>query len=55
MDAVDKAAKQTGNVVDRLKKLLAAKDRQMMILEMVGKNEIDRPVVEVLDQNTAIA
>lgn len=49
--AVDAAVQQTASAVDRMTKLLNAKDKKEMILDMVGNNEIDQPLVDLLQQN----
>lgn len=53
-DAVKKTDEQVTKMAapaDRLKKLLAAQDKKAMLLEMAGKNEIDRDLIKLLDVN----
>jgi len=57
------SARDTANVVvdvlttpvDKLKALLAAKDKKAHILEMAGNDEIDSPFMALLDQNIEAA
>lgn len=49
--AVDKAVDSTSSAVDRMKKLLSAKDKKAMIIEMAEANEIDVPLMDLLQQN----
>lgn len=51
VEAVDKAAQVLAAPQDRLKKLLEAKDKKAVLLEMAGNNEIDRALIDLLDQN----
>ena len=38
-----------------MKKLLTSKDKKEMILEMASKNEIDQPLMHLLQQNVDAA
>ncbi|KAL4441533.1 hypothetical protein ABPG77_002037 [Micractinium sp. CCAP 211/92] len=51
VEAVEKAAQTLAGPQERLKKLLEAKDKKAMLLEMAAANEIDRPLIDLLDQN----
>jgi hypothetical protein len=51
LEAVDKAAAATAAPVERLKKLLAAKDKKAALLEMAAANEIDQGLMDLLAQN----
>lgn len=50
-EAVDKAVAATSTAVERMKKLLGAKDKKAMIIEMAEANEIDVPLMDLLQQN----
>ncbi|KAI8476343.1 MAG: hypothetical protein J3K34DRAFT_401973 [Monoraphidium minutum] len=50
-EAVDKAVASTSTAVERMKKLLGAKDKKAMIIEMTEANEIDVPLMDLLQQN----
>eukprot|EP00879_Flechtneria_rotunda_P002469 GHRR01002666.1.p1 GENE.GHRR01002666.1~~GHRR01002666.1.p1 ORF type:complete len:263 (+),score=57.60 GHRR01002666.1:92-880(+) len=50
-EAVDKAVQANISAVDRMKKLLSAKDKKAMILEMAEANEIDVALMDLLQQN----
>ncbi|GBF91992.1 hypothetical protein Rsub_04716 [Raphidocelis subcapitata] len=50
-EAVDKAVVSTSSAVDRMKKLLTAKDKKAAIIEMAEANEIDVPLMDLLQQN----
>jgi len=41
--------------VERMKKILEAKDKKTMILEMVGNNEIDKPLIALFVTNINLA
>ncbi|GFH25079.1 uncharacterized protein HaLaN_22985 [Haematococcus lacustris] len=45
----------TTSAADRLKTLLSAKDKKAMILEMAANNQIDQPLMMLLDQNIQMA
>ncbi|PSC72568.1 hypothetical protein C2E20_4310 [Micractinium conductrix] len=51
VEAVEKAAATLAAPQDRLKKLLEAKDKKAVLLEMAAANEIDRAMIDLLDQN----
>ncbi|PRW56710.1 hypothetical protein C2E21_4432 [Chlorella sorokiniana] len=51
VEAVDKAASSLAAPQDRLKKLLAAQDKKACLLDMAANNEIDRALIDLLDQN----
>ncbi|CAG9463721.1 unnamed protein product [Pedinophyceae sp. YPF-701] len=48
---VEGAVQRLTTPVDRMKKLLTAKDKKAMILEMAGNNEIDNALIALLNQN----
>lgn len=50
-EAVDKAVACTSTAVERVKKLLTAPDKKAMIIEMAEANEIDVPLMDLLQQN----
>lgn len=50
-EAVDKAVQSTSSAVDRMKKLLMAQDKKAMIIEMAEANEIDVPLMDLMQQN----
>lgn len=50
-EAVDKAVGATSTAVERMKKLLTAKDKRATIIEMAEANEIDVPLMDLLQQN----
>eukprot|EP00197_Chlamydomonas_leiostraca_P003004 CAMPEP_0202865636 /NCGR_PEP_ID=MMETSP1391-20130828/6269_1 /ASSEMBLY_ACC=CAM_ASM_000867 /TAXON_ID=1034604 /ORGANISM="Chlamydomonas leiostraca, Strain SAG 11-49" /LENGTH=331 /DNA_ID=CAMNT_0049545499 /DNA_START=9 /DNA_END=1004 /DNA_ORIENTATION=- len=50
-EAVDKCVQATASAADRMKKLLTAKDKKAMILDMAAANEIDQPLMDLLQQN----
>ncbi|KAI3427954.1 hypothetical protein D9Q98_006344 [Chlorella vulgaris] len=51
VEAVDTAAASLAAPQERLKRLLEAKDKKAMLLEMAGNNEVDRAFIDLLDQN----
>lgn len=51
VEAVDTAAASLAAPQERLKKLLEAKDKKAVLLEMAAANEIDRSMIDLLDQN----
>lgn len=51
VEAVDKAAQSLAAPQERLKKLLEAKDKKAVLLEMAAANEVDRSLIDLLDQN----
>lgn len=51
VEAVDKAASSLAAPQERLKKLLAAQDKKACLLDMAANNEIDRALIDLLDQN----
>jgi MFS superfamily sulfate permease-like transporter len=53
--AVDKAVELNITAVERMKKLLTAKDKKAMILEMAEANEIDVALLDLLQQNIEAA
>lgn len=53
--AVDEAANQTTNAVERFKRLLTSKDKKATIIEMVGNNEIDQGLLDLFTQNIKMA
>ncbi|KAL6763590.1 hypothetical protein V8C86DRAFT_2491874 [Haematococcus lacustris] len=53
--AVDACVSATTSAADRLKTLLSAKDKKAMILEMAANNQIDQPLMMLLDQNIQMA
>lgn len=48
VEALDKKVKFTSTAAERLKKLLTAKNKREVILEMAGDNEIDQPFMDIL-------
>lgn len=53
--AVDAAVAQTASAADRMRKLLTSPDKKSMILEMASNNEIDQPLIDLLQQNITAA
>jgi hypothetical protein len=51
LEAVDKATAMTAAPAERLKRLLASKDKKATLLEMAGANEIDQGLMDLLTQN----
>lgn len=51
MKAIDNAVSGSASAIERFKKLMTAKDKKSMILEMVAANEIDQLLLDVFDQN----
>lgn len=49
--AVDQVVTSMTAPQDRMKKLLQAKDKKAMLLEMAGSGEIDQPLFDLLQQN----
>lgn len=49
--AVDVAVAKIASASDRMKKLLTAKDKKQMILDMAADNELDQGLVLLLQQN----
>jgi uncharacterized coiled-coil protein SlyX len=50
-EAVDKAVASTSTAVERMRKLLTSPDKKAMIIEMAEANEIDVPLMDLLQQN----
>lgn len=51
----DARSQQLVAPLDRMKKLLMAQDKKAMLLEMAGNNEIDQPLLDLLQQNIEAA
>lgn len=51
VEAVDKATAAVAAAPERLKKLLASKDKKATLLEMAGEGEIDQALMDLLEQN----
>jgi hypothetical protein len=51
VEAVDNAATAVAAAPERMRKLLVAKDKKAMLLEMAGAGEIDQPLIDLLQQN----
>ena len=51
----DSVNQGVASVIDRMKKLLMAKDKKQMILDMAAANEIDVALVSLLQQNIQTA
>ena len=51
----DARSQQLVAPLDRMKKLLMAQDKKGMLLEMAGNNEIDQPLLDLLQQNIEAA
>jgi len=49
--AVDKATAAVAAAPERLKKLLASKDKKAILLEMAGAGEIDQALMDLMEQN----
>lgn len=54
-DAVDKAVAANVSAVERMKRLLSAPDKKQAISDMAAANEIDVPLLELLQQNADAA
>lgn len=50
-EAIDNATKAVIAAPERVKKLLGAKDKKAMLLEMAGAGEIDTALMDLLEQN----
>eukprot|EP00210_Caulerpa_lentillifera_P002096 g2011.t1 len=48
---IDNAVSGSTTAVERFKKLMTAKDKKSMILEMVAANEIDQLLIDLIDHN----
>lgn len=53
--AVDKAIQSTTSAIERMKRLLAAKDKKQTILDMASANEIDQGLLDLMMQNAQAA
>lgn len=53
--ALDAAVTQLSSPKERMAKLLTAKDKKAMLLEMAGANELDAGLIDLLDQNVLAA
>eukprot|EP00195_Chlamydomonas_chlamydogama_P007973 CAMPEP_0202898920 /NCGR_PEP_ID=MMETSP1392-20130828/7306_1 /ASSEMBLY_ACC=CAM_ASM_000868 /TAXON_ID=225041 /ORGANISM="Chlamydomonas chlamydogama, Strain SAG 11-48b" /LENGTH=324 /DNA_ID=CAMNT_0049584987 /DNA_START=91 /DNA_END=1065 /DNA_ORIENTATION=+ len=54
-EALDTAVNKTASAKDRLTKLLTSKDKKACILDMAAANEIDQPLMDLLQQNIQAA
>jgi hypothetical protein len=48
---IDSRAQQLAQPMERMKKLLSAKDKRATLMEMAGNNEIDQGLLDLLQQN----
>ncbi|KAH9318506.1 hypothetical protein KI387_020275, partial [Taxus chinensis] len=55
IEAYDKMAEDLIGAKDRLARILASKDKKAMLLEMMEKNELDRSLLALLDENIVAA
>jgi len=55
IEAYDRMAVDIIGAKDRLAKILASKDKKATLLEMVERNELDRSLLALLDENIAAA
>ncbi|MCO5573588.1 hypothetical protein L7F22_027360 [Adiantum nelumboides] len=55
IEAYDKLAKNMLGARERLARLLSSKDKRGTLLDMVEKNEVDRSLLALLDENIAAA
>lgn len=53
--ALDEVTAKAAEPAERLRKLLQAPDKRETLLEMAGDNEIDQPLLDLLQQNIAAA
>lgn len=55
IEAYDKMEADLVSAKERLMKILQSKDKKSTLLEMVGRNELNRSVLALLDENIASA
>ncbi|CAM6034828.1 unnamed protein product [Sphagnum compactum] len=55
LEAYDRLASDLVGAKDRLTHILVSKDKRATLLEMAGNNELDRPLLGLLDENIAAA
>eukprot|EP01018_Ginkgo_biloba_P006067 Gb_29626 [translate_table: standard] len=55
IEAYDQMAADLIGAKDRLSRILASKDKKSTLLEMVEKNELNRSLLALLDENIAAA
>lgn len=55
VEAYDTLTTDLVDARDRLQRILVAKDKRATLLEMAGENELDRPLLALLDENIASA
>lgn len=53
--ALDEVTTKAAAPAERMRRLLQAPDKREMLLEMAGNNEIDQPLLDLLQQNIAAA
>jgi len=55
IEAYDRLTTDLVDAKERLSRILSAKDKRATLLDMAGENQLDRPLLALLDENIATA